>query len=131
MAHPWSRRTFLGASAVAASGLAAGCVESRFPAGDACTDAAVIELERHYTLPDEDQDKVVVTVLNRASVGGTVTVEFRYYPDRDREGQPTKRETATVRVGPDDAVRFTYRLFPPVEGGHRWLDAAVIEQDCG
>lgn len=132
MAHRPSRRAVLGAAAAALSGPTAGCTGSRgVAAGRECTAARVIEVERHYTLPEEDQDKIVVTVSNAASVGGTVAVEFRYYPRTGHRGEPTKRETTTVRVGPDDAVRFTHRLFPPAGGGHRSVDAAVVGQDCG
>lgn len=132
MPTPWSRRAVVGAAAAVAGSLAAGCVGSSGVAVDGeCTDARVIEVERHYTLPEEDQDKIEVTVSNRASAGGTVVVEFRYYPRPGHEGEPTKRETTTVRVGADDAVRFVHRLFPPADGGHRSIDAAVIEQDCG
>jgi len=129
-----SRRAVVAASAAVATGLLAGCAGSRTLSsspGDGCTAARVLEVEWHYTLPIEDEDKVVVTVSNPAATGGTVVVEFRYYPRLGHAGDPMKRDTATVRVGADDAVRFTHRLFPPAGGGHRSLDAAVIEQDCG
>jgi len=126
-----SRRAVLGAAAAALSDLTAGCAGSRgVAAGRECTAARVIKAERHHTLPDEDRDKIEVTVSNPGRAGGTVAVEFRYYPRPGHRGEATKRETTIVRVGADDAVRFVYRLFPPAEGGHRSLDAVVVEQDC-